>query len=57
MVGDSSNSAKKVSLRRTVLVIAKLINQALTIAVRYAAVRRQFSSGKNKVSQLIPSWG
>jgi hypothetical protein len=25
--------------------------QALTIAVRYAAVRRQFSSGKNKVSK------
>ena len=36
MVGDSANSAKK----------------ALTIAVRYAAIRRQFSSGKGKVSQL-----
>jgi len=37
MVGDSANSAKK----------------ALTIAVRYAAIRRQFSSGKGKVSQLV----
>jgi acyl-CoA oxidase len=36
MVGDSANSAKK----------------ALTIAVRYAAIRRQFSSGKGKVRQL-----
>jgi hypothetical protein len=33
MVGDSAATAKK----------------ALTIAVRYAAVRRQFSSGKNQV--------
>ncbi|WVQ95274.1 hypothetical protein IAU59_002369 [Kwoniella sp. CBS 9459] len=38
MVTDSSNSAKK----------------ALTVAVRYAAVRRQFSSGKNELeSQLL----
>ncbi|KAK8854478.1 hypothetical protein IAR55_003216 [Kwoniella newhampshirensis] len=38
MVADSSNSAKK----------------ALTVAVRYAAVRRQFSSGKNEVeTQLL----
>ena len=33
MVGDSANTAKR----------------ALTIATRYAAVRRQFSSGKGKV--------
>ncbi|WWD19387.1 hypothetical protein CI109_103847 [Kwoniella shandongensis] len=38
MVADSSNSAKK----------------ALTVAVRYAAVRRQFSSGKNEIeTQLL----
>jgi len=38
MVADSSNTAKK----------------ALTIAIRYAAVRRQFSSGKNQVeTQLL----
>ncbi|OCF41094.1 acyl-CoA oxidase [Kwoniella heveanensis CBS 569] len=38
MVTDSSNSAKK----------------ALTVAVRYAAVRRQFSSGKNELeTQLL----
>ncbi|WRT68758.1 uncharacterized protein IL334_005738 [Kwoniella shivajii] len=38
MVTDSSNSAKK----------------ALTVAVRYAAVRRQFSSGKNQLeTQLL----
>lgn len=33
MVGDSANTAKR----------------ALTIATRYAAIRRQFSSGKGKV--------
>lgn len=37
MVADSSNSAKK----------------ALTIAVRYAAMRRQFSSGGNKLETQI----
>ncbi|KAG7528732.1 hypothetical protein FFLO_05958 [Filobasidium floriforme] len=38
MVADSSNTAKR----------------ALTIAVRYAAVRRQFASGKNKLeTQLL----
>ncbi|ORY32176.1 acyl-coenzyme A oxidase I [Naematelia encephala] len=37
MVADSSNSAKK----------------ALTVAVRYAAVRRQFSSGKNQLETQI----
>jgi hypothetical protein len=35
MVGDSANTAKR----------------ALTIATRYAAIRRQFSSGKGKVRQ------
>lgn len=45
MVADSGNTAKKVSLRLT-----GADNQALTIAVRYAAIRRQFSSGKGKVS-------
>ncbi|WWC90339.1 uncharacterized protein L201_005272 [Kwoniella dendrophila CBS 6074] len=37
MVTDSSNSAKK----------------ALTVAVRYAAVRRQFASGKNQLETQI----
>jgi acyl-CoA oxidase len=36
MVGDSANTAKR----------------ALTIATRYAAIRRQFSSGKGKVRRL-----
>lgn len=54
MVTDSSNSAKKVSLEAVGLLMleAWLTEKALTIAVRYAAVRRQFSSGKNQVCLL-----
>jgi acyl-CoA oxidase len=51
MVGDSANSAKKVATSSQSMRI-EADTQALTIAVRYAAVRRQFSSGKNKVGSV-----
>jgi len=59
MVADSSNTAKRVSHPQPVVVMKRLLRshlvlQALTIAVRYAAVRRQFASGKNKLeTQLL----